>query len=204
MNTNFIDELMLEAKASVTDIVKNSNGQTSQVIARYTAAFAVNFTDWIGRTLVWVGDDYAWSALNENLKCEVQENHTKLLFDFAELSYSVPKSKDYKAVASTISDIRESLSCSRTGSLFGIALLATLENTSEIFIPDLAKKAEGLGCKNLKYTDTREVSDFEYRDQLIQALKKESELLKVSEEDIKFYARSGMKRAQKLLLIIYS
>jgi hypothetical protein len=204
MNTNFVDELMSEAQVSVQEILK-SEAANRRVLARYTAAFAVNYTDWIGRTLVWIQDEYAWDALNEMLKAETKENRVELLYDFAKLSDAVPKKKDFDVIRNELYLIRDLLSCPRNGGIFGISFLVTLKLVSELFVPDLVKKAEGLGCRNFKYTDIQSNVGREGSELSVETLKKE--IIKCSnhlaEEDLKFYARSGMKQATKLLTFIY-
>src|SRR4051812_15565460 len=82
--------LISDAKSRVKGIVAASEIDLRIVIARYTAAIAVNFTDWIGKTIPWVRHEVAYSSLVDNLRCEAGHDHVGMLLRFAELSKALP------------------------------------------------------------------------------------------------------------------
>lgn len=168
-----IDLLIQSAKNNVSEIVLNSKAEPRSVLARYTAATAVNFTDWLGKTTPWVRHEDSYRALVDNLRCEAEHDHVGMLLEFAKLSKSSPEKEDYELVSDDVSKIRALFKDSTLSGIRGLALSAFLENTSEIFIPDLAQKAKSLGCSNFTYTDVHGEADKEHSEAFVNALKSE-------------------------------
>jgi len=128
-----IQDLILDAKAQVQKIVEESNADSRTVIARYTAAMAVNFTDWIGKTIPWVRHETACHTLLDNLRCEATHDHVGMLLLFAKLSNALPSQEDYTHTAGEVAAIRHLFVNPIEAGLSGVTLCAVLENTSEIF-----------------------------------------------------------------------
>ena len=169
-----VEKTIEEAMSTVEQIVTESTADSRTVIARYTAAIAVNFTEWMGRTLPWTRHEFTKYVLTDNLRCEITEDHTGMLFRFAENSGIKLESSDYAYTKKEIANIRIMLSNPNSISLSGTALCAVLENTSLVFIPDLAKKARECGCSDFTYTVKHGEADTEHSNLLILALNKES------------------------------
>ena len=157
------------AKEEVRQIVEASTVDSTTLIARYTAAVAVNFTDWIGKTLPWARHELATCALVDNLRCEAEQDHVGMLLRFAELSGATPDAEHYAHTAAQVAAIRQLFADSTNAGISGVALCAVLENTSEIFIPDLAKRATELGCTDLTYTNVHGEADVEHSDAFAKA-----------------------------------
>src|SRR5688572_17854799 len=93
MNTqDFIDQ----SKELVKEIIdhKKEKIDSRTVISRYTAAIAVNFTDWMGKTLLWASHEKSKYVLPDNLHYESKEDHVGMLLDFARQSNALPRSKE--------------------------------------------------------------------------------------------------------------
>lgn len=139
------------------------------IIARYTGAFAVNFTDWIGKTLPWTRHERAQFALKDNLRCEQSEDHVGILLEFA---FYAKVEGDPSATQEIIKEIRNAFRSTKTAALFGTALLATLEVMSVDFIPVLEDMGRDLGLEadNLEYTRVHGAADVAHADALTEAL----------------------------------
>jgi len=141
-----------------------------QYIRQYVAAILVNFTDWIGKTLPWVRSPEARFALQDNLRCEQQDDHIGLLEAFATLCNARPTDKDYLHVIGAVNRVRDLLRDTNLAGLTGTTVLTILENTSEVFIPNLKQAGRILGCTDFRYTDVHGVADAEHSGALIKAL----------------------------------
>lgn len=164
MTPHIVKTIIEESKQAVRQIVETSQTDSKTIIQRYTAAVAINFTDWIGKTLPWARHEYARYALTDNLRCEAVQDHVGMLMNFAKLSNALPDGVHYREVGEVISVIRQLFADPNTAGLAGIALCGILENTSEIFIPDLERRASELGCTDLTYTKVHGVADVEHSD----------------------------------------
>lgn len=197
-----VRERILSEKNHVRKIVGECQTDSHLVIARYTAAVAVNFTDWIGKTIPFVRHEDSYQVLVNNLRCESAHDHVGMLLQFAELSGSLPGRDDYVHVAEQVGLIRSLFTDSNGAGLCGIALCAFLENTSEIFIPDLARRAKECGCTDFTYTDIHGEADIEHSEAFIRALQVEYSNGGYFNPD--FLANLAMCDARKLIAKIYS
>ncbi len=159
------------AQSQVSHILGRAQTVDSRtIIARYTAAFAINFTDWLGKTLLSVRHPTARHALEDNLRCETKEDHTTMLQRFAKLCDALPSREHFAHTEKEVRYIRELLADFDTAGLVGISLFAVLESTSIVFMPDLAHRAKGCGCTNFTYPDTHGEADTAHSDAFIEAL----------------------------------
>lgn len=83
-------QFISNAKAEVREMILRSDVDSRTIIARYTAAVAVNFTDWIGKTIPWARHETARHALVDNLRCESVHDHVKMPLNLR--SHSSPAS----------------------------------------------------------------------------------------------------------------
>jgi hypothetical protein len=163
-------EFIKRTKDEIQQIVSNSKASDRDVLARYTAATAVNFTDWVGKTIPWVRHELSRQVLIDNLRCETVDDHVGMLLNFTTLSGAMPERSDYSHVEEELKKVRSIFNPIQQAGLSGLALCAMLESTSEIFIPDLAERAKRLGCKDFTYTDVHGVADVAHSDGAIKAL----------------------------------
>lgn len=194
-------ELISNAKVRVKEIVGNCKTDSHTVIARYTAAVAVNFTDWIGKTIPWARHETAYHVLVDNLRCESVQDHVKMLLDFAALSNAMPDCRDYDATKYEVANIRKLFADPTAAGLSGVALCAVLENTSEIFIPDLAKRAKELGCADFTYTDMHGEADVEHSDAFLKATEAEETM---GYRNAEYFIKDATELAVALIARIYA
>lgn len=149
-----VNKELWAARKSIEPALNNISFSTSlepedarKIIGGYTGVFAGNFILWLGMTIPWVRHEQARYALTNNLRCEQSEDHVGMLLKFA--SHAGVKG-DPTTAQDILGDIRLEFQSIRSAGLFGTALLATLEFTSQEFIPVL----EGLG-KSLGLSETR-------------------------------------------------
>jgi len=172
MNTNeeTVRNYLEQSKTQIRLTVRTSKLRDHEIISNYTAAIAGNFTDFLGRTLALVRHALSSYVLKQNLGCESVEDHVGMLLGFASKCHALPGRRNYRKVEIALSGIRALFRTQETAGLAGLALIATLENTSEIFIPDLARRGRRCGCKDFSYTDAHGVADREHSKSLYKAL----------------------------------
>ncbi len=124
---------------------KSKPANQRRLIGRYTAAFAVNFTDWIGKTYPWVRHELAQHALKDNLRCEQTQDHIGLLMRLASACKATPTMQDHRDACEQVIAIRKNLTRTNTNAgLRGLAILAHLESMSEVFIQCLVQLHKSL------------------------------------------------------------
>lgn len=183
------------------DIKSKNETRLKIYVQQYTAAFAVNFTDWIGKTLPWVRSPEAKFALLDNLRCEQEEDHVGMLEHFALQCDALPQRSHYVHVYGKISLVRELFRDVTTAGLHGLVVLSVLENTSEIFIPRLEEIGKVLGCRNLKYTEVHGVADAEHSKLLLKASEAEAQM---GYPDQNIFALRGLDRSIQLIRRIFT
>lgn len=162
---------------------KISEDEARTIIKRYTAAIEGNFLAWMGAASVSARSVVSRFAAEENLWVELKEDHPSMLRNFAICCRAEPESKDVQYVHDEILNLRKMVG--ELSGLKNITLMATLENTSIVFIPWLAQLAKKLHCNDLTYTDIHGVADIEHADQFLEALTDEQNLgYAHAEEDI--------------------
>ena len=189
------------AKNEVGRIIAHSKVDSRTIIARYTAAVAVNFTDWIGKTIPWARHETARHALVDNLRCEAVHDHVRMLLNFAALSKAMPDREDYAHTYDEVTDIRKLFAEPTTAGLSGVALCAVLENTSEIFIPDLARRAKECGCTDFEYTNVHGEADVEHSDAFLRATEAEQTM---GYRNPEYFVRDATELAVALIARIYA
>lgn len=159
-------------------ITTSSEGARTSLIANYTAAIAINFTDWMGKTLPWVRHELSRLVITDNLRCETVEDHATMLEKFAEHCNATPTAMSYSQVQFGVRLIRGLFHTPYFAGLSGIALMALLENTSRDFIPVLGQVAEELGClpKHQQYISVHGEADIAHSEQFLRALEAEASM----------------------------
>src|SRR6185503_914166 len=101
IHSDFVDEHIRKAREAVSGFVKTAEEYPNPrfIIARYTAAIAVNFTDWMGKTCPWARHELAQHALKDNLRCEQADNHAGMLLNFAAQANAMPSEEHYMHVS---------------------------------------------------------------------------------------------------------
>lgn len=198
MNPN---QIIQNAVEEIRKVVIDSKANNRDVIARYTAAIAVNFTDWIGKTIPWVRHETAHHVLVDNLRCESVDDHVSMLLSFASSSGAMPEGGDYNYVYDEVTDVRKLFSEPATSGLSGVALCAVLENSSLVFIPDLARRARLTGCTDLTYTNVHGEADIDHSRAFLKAVERE---VMMGYRNPEYFISDACDQAVKLIACIYS
>jgi hypothetical protein len=162
------------ANTHAREIIAQCRGNSRVVIARYTAAVMGNFTNWLGWSIPSVRNEYARYALTNNLRCELKQDHIGMLHQLAKSCSAVPDQEAYLCIQPELTMIRQLFVDTNTAGLVGTTVCAVLENTSLIFIPDLARLAEQCGCTDFTYTTVHGEADIEHALMLAEALEYEA------------------------------
>lgn len=175
IHSDLVDRLIREAVEKVRGFVKRADEYDNPklFIARYVAAVALNFTDWIGKTYPWARHEIAQCALKDNLRCEQSQDHVGLLLDFAKQAGAQATVEDFDYVSEQVAAIRKLLGKVEDAGFTGLVILAVLENASEVFIPVLEEMGRMLGVTDLTYTQVHGEADVEHSDAFVVALKAE-------------------------------
>lgn len=173
-NYNLAIDTIKTAKTKIQSFLaqnKTTNpGQASTTLDTYAQIFEGNFVSWMAGAVLTARSPYARYAASENLWVELKDDHPGMLRAFIESCQVKPQTS--KSLAE-LEQIRKQVG--ELSGLKNIALMAILENTSEIFIPHLATLAKQLGCQNFQYTDTHGAADILHAEQFTQALEEEIE-----------------------------
>ncbi len=169
---------MERAKAELRDRLKRleliSIVEAKDIIGRYTAAVEGNFVPWMTAALVYAKSPSGRYAAKENLEVEISDNHQGMLRDFATSANAEPSLEHYQTVQEEITSMRKLIG--KGNGLEALTVMATLENTSSIFIPYLADLAKKRGSTNLQYTNIHGEADKEHAQQFIWAIEDEIKL----------------------------
>lgn len=150
-----------------------TNAACSILIGRYTAAIAAEFQVWLGATYAFARHEETQYVLKDNIRCEMADNHIGMLHRFAAASKATPTCNDREWVEPVLENIRQMFRDVGSVGLFGTALLATLENTSDIFIPILERAAVFNECTNLTYPNTHGEADAKHSEAFRRAMESE-------------------------------
>ena len=175
IHSDFVDQNIEAARQAVRGFVKTAEEYPNPrfIIARYTAAIAVNFTDWMGKTYPWARHELAQHALKDNLRCEQMQDHVGMLLNFAAQANASPSEEHYMHVAVEVGEIRLLMSKVEDAGIVGLTILAILETMSEVFIPVLEKLGEQCGVSDFEYTRIHGVADVAHSKAFVAALKAE-------------------------------
>ncbi len=157
-----------------------SQEKRSGIIKKYTAAIEGNFVSWMGAVSICARSVQGRYAASENLWIEMMDDHAGMLREFARAAHSEPDVQAYQAVAESVANIRQMVA--HLSGLECLTLIATLENTSGVFIPRLEKMAKDLGSNNLRYTKIHGEADIDHANQFAWAITHELGLHKNGEE----------------------
>ena len=177
MNRN-INLRMEEVKARLRDRLKPIKEVTvteaKDIIGKYTAAIEGNFVPWMAAAALYARSLQGEYTAKENLAVEIKDNHQGILRTFARCAKAEPSLKHYQAVEKAVASMRNFIG--KGNGLEALTVMATLENTSTVFIPYLAELARKRGSINLCYTDIHGEADAEHAQLFIWAVEHEMKL----------------------------
>ncbi len=170
-----IEEKLFDAKELVRTYLKPievvSADDAKEIIARYAAAVEGNFTSWMGAALIYARTPQGEFAAKENLVVEIKDDHPGMLREFARQAQAEPSLVHYKKVNQSVSSMRRFIGMGN--GLEALTVMATLENTSAVFVPYLAALAIKRDSMDLQYTDVHGVADINHAKQFIWAVEYE-------------------------------
>ncbi len=147
--------------------------ESQRTIARYTAAIAGNFFAWLAIAGHFVRHERSRFVLLDNLRCEMRSNHRGMLLRFAEKCGALPGKDEYEHVAYHVGSVYNLLAEPSLAGLRGLALIATLEHLSLVFMRELTRMAEESGCTDFTYTQAHGAADVAHSIALIEAVRAE-------------------------------
>lgn len=172
----FIDETRARIRGILPDPSKLTDELAGAVLTKYEAMFAPNFIDLLEGVERSARATEATHVLIENLRSERLEAHAELLRDFVASSRARP-GMDWRPVAHThlCNHVFTRVTGERgmENSVFGVAVIALLENTSLDFIPVLRRAGEVVGATDVEYLDLHGEADIEHAEALRHALAQE-------------------------------
>jgi hypothetical protein len=168
--------------------------QLKAIFLTYDKVIRHNFIMWMMLVKACCKSDKAKAVCDDNLKCEIGENHPQMLLDFVfpllkpermggQASERAIRLALYKAHA-----IEQDFSCIRLAceeAVTGLIVMATLENLSLAFIPWMKKQANALELQNLKYLEVHGEEDVKHAEAFLEALEAEAKLGEVDEQRCK-------------------
>ncbi len=157
--------------ACLPDLTQLSQEQERKIMKRYVAAFEGNFVVWMAAAIVSTRSLQGRYAASENLIVEVRDDHPGMLREFARSMACEPDACDYASIFKAVGRIRQMVS--RLSGLECLTLMATIENTSAIFVPWMEKVAKELGSTNLRYLLIHGEADVEHANQFAWAVSQE-------------------------------
>ncbi len=172
---NFREEI--EAmKRRVSDDLPDVDAQhvndTSTALITYRDTFAPHFIEWMSLTRDRCRSEVAKKACEDNLRCEIEENHPLLLGLFVK-SVSVSDTR----ISHCLSLIHAITSECQSDAMEGLLILAALENASLVFIPWMEKAADKLNVpsEDREYLRRHGMADIAHAQEFIRALEAEVE-----------------------------
>ena len=166
-----VQQFIANAGQRVQQVVAQCKTNPHVVISRYTAAIAGNFQLWLAMTKP--RDDDAFCKVYSNFVCETLEDHRGMLLAFEKSCQSDGSAVARAHTGEEVETIFKLFTDKVNRGLSGVALGAVLENTSKIFIPNLASLAKECGCKDFTYTDKHGEADIKHSDEFFVALELE-------------------------------
>jgi hypothetical protein len=186
-----------EVRSTLKDPQKISVHLARAIIGRYTTAVAGHFTSWMGATAVSAKSELGRHAASENLEIEFKENHVALLFDFAGSAQALPNWDDHSHVRPVVMSVYDMVS--DMSGLRNLALMATLESTSTVFIPWLEELAHKCNGRDFRYTQMHGVADIAHAEQFVRAVEAERPFYADADKQIK----GGVAIAVDFLRLIF-
>ena len=145
--------------------------QARNIVGTYRVAIEPNFIPWMLRAYQTVRSDKAKKVIGQNIHDEIAQDHPKMLRDFAQSCGVIVTEEHYRRASQPVLDMWDIFA--KKNGIMDLTVAATLENTSLLFIPYLAKIGRKLGCKDFTYTDVHGVADIKHARDLYDGLVEE-------------------------------
>lgn len=167
---HMIERNINAATEKVRRIVQESKADDVTVIQNVRVAFPYKFTHVLGATSSFL-EKYpeARRIVDDNMRDEVAQDHVGMAIRFAAAAGAFPDWRNEQHMEPICDRIRQLMSDPASAAKYGIALLAMLENTSLVFIPDMEERAKRRGSKDLQFTQVHGMADEEHAKALCKA-----------------------------------
>lgn len=142
--------------------------QAKLILGTYGAAIRPNFIQWMTLAHTTVLSSRARKLLRQNLDDEIREDHPEMLDDFLSQCGVVPRYDYYRKASEPVLEMWGLFY--KCNGLTNIAVAATLESTSQIFIPYLERIGQRLGAEDLTYTQKHGQADIKHATELQEGL----------------------------------
>lgn len=166
------EEQIVMAKERIQRVLVPPNrlsiNQIRNIIGNYRIAIEPNFISWMQQAYNAASSEIAREVIRENIQDEVLQDHPKMLRQFSKSAGVVITPKHYVAVAQPVLKMWDLLGDGN--GITNVAVAATLENTSLVFIPYLAEIGKRAGCSDFAYTDVHGEADIEHAQKLYSGL----------------------------------
>ena len=138
--------------------------QQRMIIGTYTLAIEPNFIQWMRIAKSYVKSSEAVNALSINLQDEINQDHRKMLRDFAQGCGFNPGFENYSLCFERAMPpvLRMWEMFAKGIGIRNLAAITILEYVSPVFIPYLEEMGKRLGCTDFTYTKIHGEADIEH------------------------------------------
>lgn len=150
---------------------KTPAARDDMVICRVRSTFPYKFVYLLGIACFLLREysDEVLRLIWDNMGDEIVNDHPGLAIASTKSARVTPSwIEDEEHMEPVLAEVRKGIASSK-GKMLVIAILATLENLSLDFIPDMTKRAERLGATDLKFFHEHGVADIRHAEELCRA-----------------------------------
>jgi len=156
--------------------------QVRDIIGTYRVAIEPNFIPWMQIAYETARSGVAKRVILENIGDEISQDHPSMLRNFATSSGVELRTEHYTKASKPVLDMWKLID--PKDGLTNVAIAATLENTSLVFIPYLAMLGKRARCQDFTYTDVHGEADIEHAQELHKGLVEEMQLANLSQGSV--------------------
>lgn len=146
------------------------------ILGRYGAYGIDSFTNMMGWSLANARNELTRYTIEENLRCEKEQDHPGLLYHLLREANAAPTEADIAYMEAIMCQLRDYQRQTKTIGLFGTLHFTMIENTSLVFVPDIGERAKRRGAKDLTYINIHGDADAAHATAFIQASMSEASM----------------------------
>jgi hypothetical protein len=155
--------------------------ELATVLLTYQGLIEPSFVPMMTQTWVRCESEVAREACRDNLDCEVNEDHPRMLRDFVAPLWRFDVRDRVGAALRNGRPLVEALEReTRLSGVHGLTVMAALENASCAFIPWMEDAAKRAGVQDLTYTQKHGVADERHAEEFLAAVEAEMQVAEVS------------------------
>ena len=199
-----VSEQLSFSKASVQKFLRKPEELTTEqakgIVGTYRLAIEPNFIPWMKLAERTVDNGKARELIAQNIRDEIKDNHPLMLRQFAKNCGVHINDDDYDRALEPVVNMWRLFA--EDSSIMNLAVAATLENTSLVFVPYLAELGKKLGCQDFQYTEKHGQADVKHADELAEGLVEEIVARKLQRKDSMLPLVSAVDRTVEFLQVI--